>query len=68
VFFVLCAAGAIELDTAFGLAKWSGLALIAFYGFWAARLAGATLWGSLVGASAAGAIGAVLVVLKALLH
>ena len=31
----------MELDTAFRLAKWSGLGLIGFYGFAAARLAGA---------------------------
>jgi hypothetical protein len=68
VFFVLSGLGAIELDTAFGLAKWSGLGLIAFYGFWAARLAGATLLRSLMSASAVGAIGAFVVVLKSLLH
>jgi hypothetical protein len=68
VFFVLAGVGAIELDTAFGLAKWAGLGLIAFYGFCAARLAGETLLASLLSASATGAIGAVLIALKALLH
>ena len=32
VFFFLAAAGAMELDTAFAWAKWSGLGLIGFYG------------------------------------
>src|SRR5437867_2723297 len=43
VFFVLAAAGAIELDTAFALAKWTGLGLIGFYGFVASRYAGNTV-------------------------
>jgi hypothetical protein len=43
VFFILAALGAIELDSAFTVAKWSGLGLIAAYGFGAARLAGASL-------------------------
>src|SRR3954447_11905206 len=33
VFFVLAAAGVIEEHAAFRIAKWSGLALIFFYGF-----------------------------------
>ena len=68
VFFALAGLGALELDTAFGLAKWLGLGLIFFYGFSAARLAGASMLSSIVSASAAGAIGAFLIVLKALLH
>ncbi len=40
VFFLLAAAGAMEVETAFTLAKWTGLALVGFYGFVAARLAG----------------------------
>jgi len=40
VFFVLSALGAIERDTAFVLAEWTGVGLIAFYGFCAGRLAG----------------------------
>jgi tetrahydromethanopterin S-methyltransferase subunit B len=68
IFFVLAGLGAIELDTAFGIAKWSGLGLIVFYGFTAARLAGSSLLGSIMSASAAGAIAAFLIVLKALLH
>src|SRR5919201_1018569 len=61
VFFVLSAAGAIELDTAFDLAKWSGLGLTAFYGFAAARLAGERLLAALAYAAAIGLVGAFLI-------
>jgi hypothetical protein len=68
VFFVLAAAGAIETDLAFNLAKWSGLGLIAFYGYWAARLSGSTPRGASVQALAVALIGAALIALKAVLH
>ena len=68
VFFVLAAAGALELDTAFTIAKWSGLGLISFYGFLAGRLAGAGFGVSLLQALAVGAIGGALIAFKALLH
>ena len=68
VFFVLAAAGVLEPDTAFTVAKWSGLGLISFYGFVAGRLAGAGLWVSLLQALAVGAIGGVLIAFKALVH
>lgn len=68
VFFVLAAAGAIELDTAFDLAKWSGLGLISCYGFAAARLSGAAVSRSLLHALAVGAIGAAVIIVKALVH
>jgi hypothetical protein len=68
VFFLLAGAGTIRTATAFALAKWSGLGLIAFYGFCAARLADAPLARALLHAAAAGAIGAVVIVLKALVH
>ena len=68
VFFVLAALGAMEVDTAFRIAKWSGLGLIAFYGFCAARLAGRRVPAALLQAVAVGAIGAALIVLKALVH
>jgi hypothetical protein len=68
VFFVLAAAGAIELDTAFGLAKWSGLGLIGCYGFAAARLSGAGTGHSLLHALAVGAIGAGVILVKSLVH
>jgi hypothetical protein len=68
VFFLLAAANVIEEDTAFTVAKWSGLGLIVFYGFCAARLAGEGLWASAVRALAVGLIGGFLVALKALVH
>jgi tetrahydromethanopterin S-methyltransferase subunit B len=68
VFFVLAALGAMELDTAFGFAKWSGLGLIVFYGLAAARLAGSSWVGSIASAAAVGAIGVFLIVLKSLLQ
>lgn len=68
LFFLLAAAGVLQLGTAFDVAKWSGLGLLSLYGFCAARLAGAGLPLSLVHASAAGGIGGVLIALKSLLH
>jgi hypothetical protein len=68
VFFLLAAAGAVELETAFAIAKWSGLGLIAFYGFWAGRLSGGGVRSSLLHALAVGAIGAIIIALKAIIH
>lgn len=68
VFFVLAAADAIEEDTAFTIAKWSGVGLIAVYGFIAAHLAGDSVSASTLRALAAGLIGAFLILLKALVH
>ena len=68
VFFLAAAAGVMELDTAFRAAKWSGLVLIGFYGFCAARLAGDRLVPALLQAMAVMAIGAVLIAFKALVH
>jgi hypothetical protein len=68
LFFILAAAGALELDTAFKVAKWTGLTLIAVYGFAAARLAGAGLLGAIAQALAVAAIGAVMIAVKALVH
>lgn len=68
VFFALAAAHAMELDTAFVLAKWTGLGLICTYAFLAARLSGYRLVGALVHAAVLGAIGGALIAIKALLH
>jgi hypothetical protein len=68
VFFVLSAAGAYEIGTAFDLAKWSGLGLIGFYGFCAARLTGAVVTSALLKGLAAALIGAFLIALKAIVH
>jgi hypothetical protein len=68
VFFVLAAAGVFEDDTAFTVAKWSGLGLIGVYGVVGARVSGASLPVSLVQGSAVALIGAFLIALKALVH
>ena len=58
----------IDYDTAFGLAKWTGLGLIAGYGYVAARLSGGTRSAALVEATVVGAVAAFLILVKALLH
>jgi hypothetical protein len=68
VFFIAAAAGLVGLDAAFRLAKWSGLALIGFYGFTAARLAGDRLASAVLQAAAVMAIGAIVIAFKAVVH
>jgi hypothetical protein len=68
VFFLLAAVHVIELDTAFALARWSGLGLIGFYGYWAARFAGAPVPRALAQAAAVAAIGGLVIAFKALVH
>ena len=68
VFFALAAGEVIELNTAFALAKWSGLGLIGFYGYVAGRLCGAAVGKALLHALAVGAIGAAVILVKALVH
>jgi|SRR4051794_34718461 hypothetical protein len=68
VFFVLSAAGAIDLDLAFTLSRWTGLGLICGYGYLAGRLSGSGPLRALLHAAAVGAIGGALIALKAILH
>jgi hypothetical protein len=68
VFFALSALGLLQLGTAFSVAKWTGLALIGFYGYWAARFAGAATYHALLKGGLAALIGAGLIALKALVH
>jgi hypothetical protein len=68
VFFVLAALDAISTDTAFTIARWSGLGLIGFYGYAAVRLAGARPLACVVQALAVAAIGGALIAIKALIH
>jgi VIT1/CCC1 family predicted Fe2+/Mn2+ transporter len=68
VFFVLALLGVVELGTAFTIAKWTGLALIGFYGYWAARFSGAPVPRALLQGAAVALVGAALIALKALLH
>jgi hypothetical protein len=67
-FFVLASAGVIATATAFALAKWTGLGLIITYGFLGARLSGSSVAVALAKAAAVGAIGGIVILLKALLH
>jgi hypothetical protein len=68
VFFVLAAAGVLADATAFTLATWTGLGLIIAYGFLGARLSGSSLAVALAKAAAVGAIGGIVILLKALVH
>jgi hypothetical protein len=68
VFFFLAAIGVMKLDTAIEVSKWSGLGLIAFYGFCGARLTGLGNRRALIEALAVGAIAAALIALKAIVH
>jgi hypothetical protein len=68
IFFALAAAGAMEGDTAFDLAIWSGLPLTAFYGFCAARLRGEGWPAAVFQAAMVALIGGFLIAFKALLH
>jgi hypothetical protein len=68
VVFVLAALGLMDLETAFTVAKWTGLGLIAVYGFAAGRLSGSSFRGALLQALAVAAIGGALIAFKALVH
>jgi hypothetical protein len=68
VLFVLSAVGLFAVDTAFSVAKWTGLGLIGFYGFWGARFAGASIRRALVKGALVALIGAGLIALKSLVH
>jgi hypothetical protein len=68
VFFVLAALSFVDVERAFTIAKWTGLGLIGFYGFWAARFAGATPRRAVFKAALVALVGAGLIALKALVH
>jgi hypothetical protein len=68
VFFLVAAVGLMQLETAFAVAKWSGLGLVGFYGYWAARFAGAPVSRALLQAAMVAAIGGAVIAFKALLH
>ncbi len=68
VFFVVAAFGGMEVDTAFTLAKWTGLGLIACYGYAAGRLAGESHTRAVMQALAVAAIGGALIAFKAIVH
>jgi len=68
VFFLLALVHLIELDTAFAIARWGGLGLIGFYGYWAARFSGAPVPRALIQAALVAAVGGIVIVFKALVH
>jgi hypothetical protein len=67
-FFVLAATGAMELDAAFTAATWTGVGIVGFYAFVANRVAGAGFGRSVAMGAAFAVLGALLVLLKALVH
>ena len=68
VFFLLSAVGLFGIGPPSPIAKWTGLVLIGFYGYWAARLAGAPPGRALVKAALVALVGAGLVLLKSLVR
>jgi hypothetical protein len=68
VFFLLSALGLMDVERAFSVAKWTGLGLIGFYGFWAARFAGAAPHRALLKGALVALVGAGLIALKAVVH
>ncbi|MGY1726387.1 hypothetical protein ACI79J_05400 [Geodermatophilus sp. SYSU D01062] len=68
VFFLLAALGVLTTGTAFTVAKWSGVGLIGFYGYWGVRLAGGSTFRALVRGTLVALVGAGLIALKALVH
>jgi hypothetical protein len=68
VFFLLAATDAVQAETAFTIAKWTGLGLIGVYGYAGGRLSGAGAAASLLQAAAVALTGAALIVLKSLVH
>jgi len=68
VFFLLAAVGVLEDDSAFTLARWTGLGLLGLYGFAGARLTGSGMVGALLKGAGVALIGAALIGLKALVH
>lgn len=68
LFFLLAATDALQTETAFTVAKWTGLALIGVYGYAGARLSGAGVGACLVQAAAVALVGAGLIALKSLVH
>lgn len=68
VFFLLAATDVLQAETAFTIAKWTGLGLIGVYGYAGGRLSGAGAAASLMQAAAVALIGAALIVLKSLVH
>jgi hypothetical protein len=67
-FFLLAVLDVLQLETAFAIAKWSGLGLIGFYGYWAARFAGSSVSRALAQGAIVASLGAIVIAFKALIH
>ncbi|HSD23699.1 MAG TPA: hypothetical protein VLB79_05160 [Solirubrobacterales bacterium] len=68
VFFVLAIIGVLSDDSAFTLARWTGLGLLGLYGFAGARVTGSSLPTALLKAIGIALIGGALILLKSLVH
>lgn len=68
VFFLAGAIGLMDQHAAFTWAKWTGIGLIAGYGYAAARLSGAPVRRAIVEATGVALIGALLISVKSVLH
>ena len=66
VFFVLAALDAMELETAYTVAKWFGVAVLGLYAYGAYRAAGVGVGRSLLAGALLTGIGLLLVALKSL--
>lgn len=66
LFFLLVAVRVLGLETAYGLAEWTGVAVIGLFAFGAYRAAGASVARSLLAGGALTAVGLGLVVIKLL--
>lgn len=66
VFFVLAAFDVLELDTAYTVAKWFGVAVLGIYAYGAYRAAGVSVGRSLLAGGVMTTIGLLLVLLKSL--
>jgi len=68
IFFVLAALGVMPESAAFGVSKWTGVALVCMYAFLAGRLAGQSRPHAARYAASAAVVGLGVIELKALVH
>jgi hypothetical protein len=68
VYFVIAWLSFLDVEGAFRLARWTGLGLIGFYGYWAQRLSGGSVRRALVHGAGVAAVAGCLIALKALVH
>jgi hypothetical protein len=68
VFFLLAVVGVLDDESAFTVAKWTGLGLLGVYGFAGARLTGSGLVAAFLKGGGVALIGGALILLKSLAH